>query len=127
MDGGIEHIARAHTVALGMDVELQLDRSAQRGFQPVLVMLRDARERAVAAMTQLVICDPTDSLSIRRLQMEIAVFDDMVNSCRAIVARGREVERIVSEEERAEINDLIMNNPQWATAEISGATGVNDR
>lgn len=126
MDGGIENVARARAIALGMDVELQLERTKKAGFQPVLHMLRNARERAIAAMTKLTLCDPTDAVTIRALQAEIVLFDDMVESCREAVAKGREAERAVTEEERAEINELILQS-SWATAERLGATEVNDR
>lgn len=125
MDGGIENVARARAIQLGMDVELQLERTKQAGFQPVLFMLRNARERAISAMTKLTLADPTDAVTIRALQAEIVVFDDMVDSCRQAVATGREHERAVTEEERAEIHELIMGN--WANAEILGKPEVNDR
>lgn len=125
MDGGIENVARARVIKLGMDVELQLERTKKAGFQPVLHMLRDSRDRAVAAMTKLVLIDAADTVAIRALQLEIMLFDDMVESCRAAVARGREVDRLVAEEERAEISELILQD--WANAERLGATEVNDR
>ena len=125
MDGGIENVARARAIALGMDVEVQLEKTKKAGFQPVLYMLQSARERAIAAMTKLVLIDANDAMAIRALQLEVLLFDDMVQSCREAVTRGREVEHTVTEEERAELNDLIMQN--WATAEKLGATEVNDR
>lgn len=125
MDGGIENAARARAIALGMDVELQLEKTSKAGFQPVLYMLRHARERAIAAMTKMVLIDASDAVAIRALQLEVMLFDDMVDSCREAVTRGREIEQVVSDEERAEINDLIIQN--WAVAENIGAKEVNDR
>lgn len=125
MDGGIENVARARAIALGMDVELQLERTKKAGFQPVLYMLRSARERAVAAMTKLVLIDAHDAAAIRALQLEVLLFDDMVASCREAVTRGRELDYAVTEEERAELSALIIQD--WATADKVGATEVNDR
>lgn len=123
--GGIEHAARMHAITLGVDIELQLERHAKAGFQPVLRMLRDARTRAVAAMAQLVTVDATDAAAIRKLQNEIVLFEDMIESCRRMVAEGREADRSITDDERAEIGELIMGD--WATAEALGATEVNDR
>lgn len=125
MEGGIENVARARAIQLGMDVELQLEKTKKAGFQPVLFMLRNARVRAIDAMTKLALADPTDAVTIRALQAQIVVFDDMVDSCREAVASGREHERAVTEEERAEIHELIMGD--WANAEILGTTGMNDK
>ena len=127
MEGGIENAARAHAIALGLDVQIQLEKLTKPGFQPVLYMLRDARERAIAAMTQLTIVDASDVMAIRKLQLEILLFDDMVAACKRAVDRGREVDRLVTEEERAAINDLIVQSEGWANAERLGATEVNDR
>lgn len=125
MDGGIEHVAKARVIALGMDVELQLEKTKKAGFQPVLFLLRNARGRAIEAMTKLALVDPTKAEDIRRLQLEIMLFDDMVESCREAVQRGHELNDRVTEEEREEINSLIMND--WAAAERLGVTEVNDR
>lgn len=121
MDGGIEHVARARTIALGMDVELQLEKTRRAGFQPVLFMLRDARLRAIEAMTKLVLVDSTDSMAIRKLQLEIMLFDDMVSTCREMVEAGRIADQTMAEEDRAEINDLILGHSNWAQAEINGS------
>ena len=118
MDGGIEHAARARAIALGIDVELQLEKTKKAGFQPVLFMLRAARERAIEAMAKLVVVDATDAMTIRALQLEVMLFDDMVSMCREVVENGRNVERQVAEEDRAIINDLILHPENWAAAEI---------
>lgn len=118
MDGGIEHAARARAIALGIDVELQLEKTKRAGFQPVLFMLREARERAIDAMAKLVVVDSSDPLAIRKLQLEVMLFDDIVSMCREVVENGRNVERQVAEEDRAIINDLILHPENWAAAEI---------
>jgi hypothetical protein len=127
MEGGIENAARARAIQLGLDIEIQLDRLTKPGFQPVLYMLRDARERAISAMTNLALVDPTDQMAIRKLQLEIMLFDDMVAACKRAVDRGREQDRLVTEEERAEINSLIAAHEGMGAAERLGATGVNDQ
>lgn len=126
-EGGIEHAARAHIIARGLDIQIQLEKLTKPGFQPVLYMLHEARERAIAAVAGLVTANPEDAGTIRRLQNEIAIFDDMVAACRKAVDRGREVDRLVSEEERAAINELVVGSEGWGAAEDIGATGVNDR
>ncbi len=118
MDGGIEHAARARAIALGIDVELQLEKTKRAGFQPVLFMLREARERAIDAMAKLVVVDSSDPLAIRKLQLEVMLFDDIVSMCREVVENGRNVERQVDEEDRAAINELILHPENWAASEI---------
>lgn len=123
MDGGIEHAARARVIALGMDVEIQLEKTRKAGFQPVLYMLRQARERAIDAMAKMVTVDPTDAIAVRKLQLEAMLFDDLVSMCRELVEDGRNTERMVAEEDRAAINDLILGHENWAASEIREAVG----
>ena len=123
MDGGIEHAARERVMKLGIDVEIQLERTQKPGFQPVLCLLRNARERAVDAMAKMVMVDPADAIAIRKLQLEAMLFDDLVSMCRELVEDGRNAERMVAEEDRAAINDLILGHDNWAASEIREAAG----
>ena len=125
MDGGIEHAATARAIELSYDIQLQLERTAKAGFRPLLFILVDARKRAIAALTQLVIADADDAKAIRTLQNEVMRFDDMVNSCRKALAAAHEASERIDEQERAAINDLIMND--WATADAVGAKAADDR
>lgn len=125
MDGGIEHAATARAIELSYDIQLQLERTAKAGFRPLLFILADARQRAIAALTQLAIVDASDAKAIRILQNEVVRFDDMVATCRKALAQAHEAGARIDEQERAAINNLIMND--WATADAVGAKEADDR
>lgn len=123
MTVGLEHIAQARAIALGLDVQVQLEKATRPGCQPMLVLLADARERAMKAMMGLCMVDPTDSKSIRGFQNEVTLFDDMARSLKKVIERGREADRLVTEEERAAINEMIAESIDGDV----GPTEVNDR
>jgi hypothetical protein len=107
MKDAIEGLAKARLLETALDLIVQLEKGT--GLRPVLFLLVESRKRAAAAMVQLAIVDPTDANSIRTLQNEIVRFDDLVTDCRALVARGRDADRELRDEDRQEAADLVMS------------------
>jgi len=91
---------------LQADVQVQLEKGT--GTRPILFMLSDARRRAVKAVGMMVEVDPNDFVTIIRLQAEIKIFIDMIESARAVIDRGKEADRRIKEDDRAAIDELVM-------------------
>lgn len=119
MKGGIEHLSERHLIEMSGDIEVQLERGAKQGFRPIALLLVKARQQAAAAITQLCLADPADSTAIKLLQNEVVRFDDLLKFCREIVQKGKEADRKLTNEEREEVQDLVMT-PDWAPAEAGG-------
>jgi hypothetical protein len=80
-------------------------------LRPVLWMLVQARKRAAKAVAMFVdldIGDTVDVPTLRKLQAEICIYDDMVRSCRELLAMGREAELRVGEDDRLAIDEIVM-------------------
>ena len=103
----IGRIADERLSELAIDLQVQLEKGT--GTRPVLYLLLEARKKAVAAMVQLSLVDPADAHSIRVCQMSIALYDDMVNSCRDLVKAGKEARFRIHERDRAEMQDIIVD------------------
>lgn len=102
-------IAEEHLATLAIDVIVQLERGTE--MRPVLWLLDRARKQASAALVKFLTIDPTDVEGVRKLQNTINRYDDYVVDMRALVARGREADQLISEEDRAEIEQLLNPSP----------------
>lgn len=107
-DDAISAAARAVLVENALDVIVQLERGT--GTRPVLWLLARSRNQAVVALRKLIEVDATEIEAVRALQQEIRLYGDLVESCRDLVARGKEEDRQIAEEERDAIADLVTSN-----------------
>jgi len=105
MSDPIEVIARQRLIEMAIDVQVQLERGS--GTRPVLWLLARARARATTAIYAMVKVDPTNVLEITRMQNEVNLYGDLVDDCRALLARGKEEDRELDEQDRIEIADLL--------------------
>jgi len=103
----IERVAEEKLFELSADLQVQLEKGT--GVRPVLWMLAQARNRAAKAIVQMSIAEPDDIASIRICQAAIRLYDDMVQSCRDLMKRGKEADRKIAERDREEMQELIMD------------------
>lgn len=115
MKDPITEIATAQLIALAIDVQVQLERGS--GTRPVLWLLQRSRERAAVAIFALAKIDPTKAEDIRHLQNEISLYDDMITDFRELMARGKEADRELDEQDRHTLSDLL-------TPEDARAAGI---
>ena len=108
----IENIARQRLIDMAIDLQVQLERGS--GTRPMLWLLARARTRATAAMFCMCKVDPKEANEIQRLQNEINLYADLIDDCRALLARGKEEDRELDEQDRIEIADLL--SPEDAQA-----------
>ena len=106
----IGRIADLRLLENSADLIVQLEKGT--GTRPILNLLNKARKRAVNANIQLVIADADDTATIRKLQAEIALYDDMVTACKEIVADGQDAEARINEIDREELQSVIMTPEQ---------------
>jgi hypothetical protein len=104
-DDAISAAARAVLVDNYLDVKVQLERGT--GTRPVLWLLARARNNAVIALRKMIEIDATQVEAVRALQQEVRLYGDMVESTREMIARGREADHEIAEEDRMAIGDLV--------------------
>lgn len=102
-------------VRLGMEREMRLSIEIEAQItgaksEPLLIVLRKAKETAALALAALACADPEDAKEIRRLQNEVARFDDLVSFLRATLVRGKEAEAELSEQASANAPDYVLND-----------------
>jgi len=105
----IEKLGNEHLRLLAADLMVQLEKGT--ALRPVLWMLVQARKRAAKAVAMFIdldIGDTVDVPTLRKLQAEICIYDDMVRSCRELLAIGREAELRVGEDDRLAIDEIVM-------------------
>ena len=106
----IGRIAELRLIENAADLTVQLEKGT--GTRPILHLLHKARERAMAANTQLVLAEASDTKTIRALQAEILLYDDMVTACKEIIADGKDAESSINDADREEIQSVIMTPEQ---------------
>jgi thiamine pyrophosphate-dependent acetolactate synthase large subunit-like protein len=119
-DDAIGAAARAVLIENYLDVKVQLERGT--GTRPVLWLLARARNSAVIALRKLIEIDASETEAIRSLQAEVRLYGDMVESCRDLVARGREADREIDEQDREDLAGLIENSEDAQAVGIPQAT-----
>jgi len=105
----IEKLGNEQLRLLAADLMVQLENGT--ALRPVLWMLVQARKRAAKAVAMFIdldIGDTVDVPTLRKLQAEICIYDDMVRSCRELLAIGREAELRVGEDDRLAIDEIVM-------------------
>jgi hypothetical protein len=100
----IERIAEERLYELSVDLQVQLEKGT--GTRPILWMLVQARKKAAAATTQLVLADAEKPADIRKCQAAILLYDDLIDLCRALLKRGKEADYRIHESDREELADL---------------------
>lgn len=73
------------------------------------VMLGLAKEQAAIAMRGLIFVDPTKVDEVRAFQHEVRRYDDLVEWAKKIVIDGKEADRRLTELDRLEFEQLIIN------------------
>jgi hypothetical protein len=104
----IEKLGDEHLRALATDLMVQLEKGT--ALRPVLWMLAQARKRAAKAVAMFIdldINDVVDVPALRKLQMEICIYDDMVRNARELLARGREADQRIGEDDRLAIEEIV--------------------
>lgn len=102
-----ERLALERLVTVSASLEAQLERSPV--LQPIAAILSIARENAAIATSGLVFQDPKDIDKVREFQFEIRRYDDLVDFIRTILVNGREADRRLSEQDRAEFDRLAFD------------------
>ena len=97
---------------LSIEVEAQL--TSRVKSEPLLVVLHTAKEQAATALASLADVDPTDSIEIRRLQNEVARFDDLVRWLRQMLFDGPEADRELNVLQMQQARDLVLNEEDAA-------------
>lgn len=101
----IEDMADGKLLEMSIDISVQLEKGS--GTRPVLWLLRQARERAAIAMAALCTIGPTDTAGIIELQGIVSRYSHYVSDCRELLARGREADMNISDDEREEIASML--------------------
>lgn len=101
----IEKLGNEQLRAVAADLMVQLERGT--GLRPVLWMLVQARKRAAAAIAMFIDVDADDAVAIRKLQAEVLVYYDMVRNARELLARGREADQRIDEDDRLAIDEIV--------------------
>lgn len=104
----IEMLADSQLLMLATDLQVQLERGT--GTRPVAHLLANARRRAAKALLILAMdTEAEDAAKIRELQGHIRIYDDMITSCQALIAGGREARARITEAERIALDEVIVN------------------
>jgi hypothetical protein len=100
----IEKLSDEQLRVLSADLQVQLERGT--GTRPVLWLLSQTRLKAAKAIVMFMDVDPDDGKLIRRLQAEVKLYDEMIQSCRALFARGKEADRSIQESDREALEEI---------------------
>lgn len=103
----LERLTDEQLRLLAADVQVQLEKGT--GTRPVVYLLAQQRARAVKAVIGLVNVPPNDVEAIRGYQQEAALYYDLIENCREMLAAGREAESRIKEEERASLQEATDN------------------
>ncbi len=118
MTTGAERLADLRAIARSAELEIQFDKQA--GLSPMLAVLVKARNQAALAMNSLVYADPADVTLIRGYQNEVRRYDDLVAWCQEIFNEGNEADARITEDDRAELSNLILSPEIAAEARALG-------
>jgi hypothetical protein len=91
--------------ALSIDLMVQLEKGT--AMRPVLWLLAKAREKASKAFVMFIDADPADVKLIQQLQSEVKLYDDMILSCRELLALGKEADLAIRESDRQALDEIV--------------------
>jgi len=86
-------------------IELEFDNV--RAWRPVLSILKRLRDQAAGALIAMVTVSPEDAKEIRRLQNQVQLFSEFIQTTRAIYHAGIEAGDLLDAADREELRDLI--------------------
>lgn len=101
----IEELGNEQLFVLAADLEVQLEKGT--GTRPVLYLLIQARKKAATALIKLVEVDAIETNAIRSLQAEVRLYSDMVQSCQELIVRGAEADRLIHENDRIDMAEIV--------------------
>lgn len=111
MNNAAELLAHRRAIELSAKVVAIL---TSKGEDILIAVLDRARRRAEGAMQALVSVDAENPKAIRTLQNEIAIYIDLIEHLRTIVAEGAEAEELFSQTTREEIADIVLTDEERA-------------
>jgi hypothetical protein len=109
---------RRFRIMISADLELQFERGANHA--PMKLVLHKARLEAMKALDALILCDPSETNTIRTLQSEVRRYDDLVAWVREIIIEGKEADRALDEETDEELARLMSTAEGRETAQLYG-------
>jgi hypothetical protein len=109
MKDPIEGLADLRLIELAVDLQVQLEKGT--GTRPVLFLLNQQRGKAVDAIMKMVDIDVSETVALRSLQAEVRLYSDLIQSCRALLSRGRDADRKISEANREDL-EMIVATPE---------------
>src|SRR5208282_3128592 len=112
----IIRLAKERLVRASMEIEIQLRKDVE-GSAPVLILLAKGRERAAAAIWDLVHADPSNTELVRGMQNEVRLYQMLVDWVTEIITAGREAEQELSEEDRDLTLEAVVSQLEPDTAE----------
>lgn len=117
-DDAISAAARDVMITDYLDLKVQLEKGT--GTRPMLWLLADARNKAVIAIRKMIEVEITvDQIDVlRALQADVRLYGDMMESAERMLARGKEADRELHEQDREAISDML-------TPEEAREAGVN--
>lgn len=112
MPGGdqINRLAKMRIITASRELDAQL--SKKRGCSPVLEILRRLRSRAAESLEALAFINAYDSEKIKLLQNEVKRYDEWVEWLRDIVSEGLEYDQQITDSEREELLDVLVQSPE---------------
>ena len=75
-----------------------------------LGILADFRLKAAESLVALALVDPHDSKTIMKLQNEVKKYDELFDSLRATIAAGAQLEKQLSDEQREQFIDMMVES-----------------
>jgi len=112
----IQRLAALRFARIYADLELQF--STRAGGQPVLAILKLAQERAAESLAALAFVDARNVNDILTLQNEVKRYDEFIGWVRELVQQGKIAESQITEEEREEILDIVLAQPEGQPAAV---------
>ena len=106
-DDAMSAAARAVLIDMYLDLKVQLEKGT--GTRPMLWLLADARNKAVDAIRKIIEIEISVGQidALRALQAEVRLYGDMMDAAERMLARGKEADREVNEEDREAIADYL--------------------
>ena len=98
----------ANLRAIQASRELEVEISRKHSF--LLPILADFRLKAAESLVALALVDPHDSKTIMKLQNEVKKYDELFDSLRATIAAGAQLEKQLSDEQREQFIDMMVES-----------------
>lgn len=106
----LTRLAKVRVIAMSEQLEALL--ADKRGGNIVVEVVNRLRDRAAESMTALSICDPTDINKVIIYQNEVKRYDEFFMCLRKIVQDGIEADRDLSQQDREDMIDILVNTAE---------------